>query len=224
MTSLPELYTELSTLLSRTGQAGAPGLHAAIREIAMRLRTVDSDTLFHALFPTATCVDGTGADIVAAMLLAELEPFCPVSCEDALRILANGAWQPSDYLVPYYLVTQFGQRLLRTTCNTLAAQLEEPQSRVVWAVGYQASWGTLSAIEGFAYNRVRACRAWQEDSSSGWRLGDLTACEACGWPECAELRPPTTSVDHRQVDGDPPAVWVCQRCGARRLLRGALLS
>ena len=41
------------------------------------------------------------------MLFIEVEPTCPVSCEDALRMLTE--WQVSDRALPFYLKLMLGR-------------------------------------------------------------------------------------------------------------------
>jgi hypothetical protein len=103
-----------------------------IRRALMRLPPAD---VFHLLFPIATNLGG-GADYQAVALLVELEPPCPLTCEEALRLLASGSWQPSDVFLPFYLVGQFGKIRVLEAVRTVSGELKGDPANYVRTVGY----------------------------------------------------------------------------------------
>jgi hypothetical protein len=126
--------------------------------IAEELHKLPSHVVFELLFPIATTCVGH-ADALAAALLLELEPQCPVSCEDALRMLAAGSWQVSDHLVPFYLTTQFGKVHVLETVRLVATQLDRAGANSVTTIGYWASFPSVSRISGYIFERRRRLHA-----------------------------------------------------------------
>ncbi|HEX4610835.1 MAG TPA: hypothetical protein VH092_21780 [Urbifossiella sp.] len=87
-------------------------------------------------------------------MLVDPEPGCPVSCEDALRMVAAGRWNVSDKLVPFYLITQFGKLRLAAAIETVAAGVLGREARVmVTGVGYWARLPTVEMISWYAEAR-----------------------------------------------------------------------
>ena len=90
---------------------------AQVDELSRQLRGSDPAELFHALFPVA--IDNRLAKEAgqcgsepwehlcfrAGRLHVDLEPRCPVSCEEALRMVAEGEGDLSLKEVPFYLIT-----------------------------------------------------------------------------------------------------------------------
>jgi hypothetical protein len=111
--------------------------YADLQRVRDELRPHNGPDLFRALFAVAVDYRADGASDSAACLLAELEPPCPLTCRETLTQLAAGAWNPSDRLVPFYLVAQFGKRELVRAIEVLLA-----------AAG---SGGPRSGLEGVRY-------------------------------------------------------------------------
>ena len=131
-------------LTDRKRPGGFPRLRA---EFAQQ----EPAAIFHALFPIAVEYLGDGADYVAAQLLVDLEPACPVSCRDALLTVAFGEWQLSDRLVPFYLITQFGKPGLQRAAEELLAEAElsGSQATAVSGVAYWAGFPAVQLLEPF---------------------------------------------------------------------------
>lgn len=86
------------------------------------LERVDPAEAFDCLFRVATAAATYGHDQWASRLLVELDPPCPVSCVEALRLLARtGSFDPGNRLVPFYLATQFGKRAVAEAVESLRA-------------------------------------------------------------------------------------------------------
>src|SRR4051812_8721252 len=89
-------------------------------ELVERLRRLDDDVLFRLLYPLAVSSQlECPAATVAAMLLAELRPACPVSCREAL-VAAMPAWDVGIREVPQYLVAVFGRQRVLEVVRELA--------------------------------------------------------------------------------------------------------
>ena len=115
---------------------------AKVDELSRQLRGSDPAELFHALFPVA--IDNRLAKEAgqfgsepwehlcfrAGKLLVGLEPRCPVSCEEALRMVADGDWDLSLKEVPFYLITQFGKLQLGEMVGKLLADLPGQPARL----------------------------------------------------------------------------------------------
>jgi hypothetical protein len=133
------LRSRLSANRSETG-------YAALRS---EFQTRPPEETFSLLFPIAAEYGMDGADGVAAQLLAELEPLCPVSCEEALLTLARGDWYVSDERVPFYLLYQFGRRELFASVEKVLAEggLSPREANKVSTVEYWARLPTLRLAE-----------------------------------------------------------------------------
>lgn len=85
-------------------------------------RNLRAEDLFHTLFELALsdCV-AIEAQLAAAMLV-ELEPPCPISLDDALRAIAHSELNLSERAIPFYLFTQFGLDAIRTAVRRLATE------------------------------------------------------------------------------------------------------
>jgi hypothetical protein len=120
--------------------------YAALRS---KFQGQDGAAAYRVLFPIAVDYRSDGADGIAAQLLVEIEPRCPVSCEEALLAVASARWQVSDERVPFYLLCQFGRRELFETIGTLLAanRLDAKQANSVDTVGYWARLPTLTLAE-----------------------------------------------------------------------------
>jgi hypothetical protein len=94
-------------------------------------------------------VDYAGwVDAQAAGLLLDLEPPCPISCEDALRMIAEN-WQISDKLVPFYLVTQFGKLYLTKAVSSVAVEFKGDRRHRVETVAYWAGIPSVGTIDAY---------------------------------------------------------------------------
>jgi hypothetical protein len=126
-----------------------------LAELRKRLGKLPSVTVFRALFPIALDAgEELAADQLAAQMLVDLEPECPVSCEDALRMVAAGRWNVSDKLVPFYLISQFGKFRLAGAIQTILAEGLGQEARVMVAgVGYWARLPTVEMISWYAESR-----------------------------------------------------------------------
>jgi hypothetical protein len=126
-----------------------------VARIKQALEELQSDDLvFRLLFSLATNYVGK-LDALAASLLVELEPRCPVSCEDVLRLLASGSWQVSDHLVPFYLVTQFGKARLVDAVAVVGSEFEGEARHRVATVGYHAQWPAVYLFDPSVIHRKR---------------------------------------------------------------------
>jgi hypothetical protein len=149
-------------LRRRLGAKLTPREFLAIRDT---LAGLPSKRVFHLLFPIATTqfpvatTHSPWAWFSAAELLLELEPRCPLSCEDSLRLLAAGSWQPSDHLVPFYLVTQFGKIALLHAAKSVARELEDEAARSVETVSYWSEFPSVSTIDVYMSRRLTRLRA-----------------------------------------------------------------
>lgn len=129
-----------------TGTEYVAILHALLR--------LPSDAAFHLLFPLAA----TYSDIsdLAACLLIEVEPRCPLTCEDALRMLAD--WQVSDHLVPFYLKLMFGKASLLEAVASMAAQMDRPGAQPMRTIAYWVKFPSVETIDGFMRDRAKGTR------------------------------------------------------------------
>jgi hypothetical protein len=118
---------------------------AKMAELRQQLGHLPPDSVFRALFPIAIDFQGDGASQVAAQMLVDLEPQCPVSCEDALRMVGEGRWNVSDKLVPFYLISQFGKFRLAEAIETVVGEGLGEEARVmVTGIGYWANIPTIT--------------------------------------------------------------------------------
>jgi hypothetical protein len=84
------------------------------RQVRERLRRLTDEQQFRILFSIAVKSQLTGNFPVcdAAIILRELSPDCPLSCEDAVRGLLPD-WDISIEEVPFYLAARFGSHRVR---------------------------------------------------------------------------------------------------------------
>jgi hypothetical protein len=145
--SLEELRMQLEALEANRTRAG----YVAIRDALMK---VQSEAAFHLLFPLAV----TYSDIsdIAAALLVEREPTCPLACEDALRML--GAWQVSDSLTPFYLKQMFGKARLLEALASLSGQMDRPGHEPMRTVAYWVRLPSVETLYGYMFDRDRESR------------------------------------------------------------------
>lgn len=98
------------------------------------------------LLNTAIANLGDKADGVAGRLLIELEPKCPISCEQVLERLSKSNWNVSFKELPFYLISQFGKwnvlRAVESVANS--ASLTGEQRARVEGISY---WARMSTSE-----------------------------------------------------------------------------
>lgn len=119
-------------------------------ELRRGFQSRDPQDVYAILFPIAVEYGSDGGDSIAAQLLVETEPPCPVTCEDALTTVATAKWwQVSDERVPFYLLAQFGRRELFGSIARLVSdgRLDAKQAPIVDSVGYWARLPTLTLAE-----------------------------------------------------------------------------
>jgi hypothetical protein len=69
-----------------------------------------AEETFQSLFPLATHVGPASA--IASYLLVDLQPYCPIELPELLAKIHSSTLDASNRSVPFYLVTQFGQRAI----------------------------------------------------------------------------------------------------------------
>jgi hypothetical protein len=136
--------------------------HDQFHDLATRLRNRPADEVFGLLWPVALNGDLVPANW-AGCLLVFLEPWCPLSVEDALRAVATSHLNPSYREVPFYLASQFGKRAVSEALRVVAAEfvgksaiglgataywLSMPSAELVgWFVRWRSRWGCASEAE-----------------------------------------------------------------------------
>jgi hypothetical protein len=138
--------------------------YADLRRLRDEFRPQTGPDLSRALFAVAVDYRADGASDFAACLLADLEPPCPLTCRDALAQLAAGSWNPSERLVPFYLIAQFGKHELGQAIETLVATLRPGAGRsALEGVRYWAELPTADLIAGHLEGRWREWQAGQAE-------------------------------------------------------------
>lgn len=69
-----------------------------------------AEEMFQALFPLAIHVGPASA--IASHMLVDLQPGCPIELQELLEKIHSSTLDASNCSVPFYLVTQFGQRAI----------------------------------------------------------------------------------------------------------------
>lgn len=127
----------------RTG--GHDGIVARLRE---RLRQLPSQQQFGILFPMTVkspYVEGAPPVLDAALLLEELSPDCPISCEDAVRALLP-EWSVSLEQVPFYLAGRFGPARVHQAIANLQPEVTDKNQKAnldtvsYWVHVYEGTW------------------------------------------------------------------------------------
>jgi hypothetical protein len=93
------------------------------RGVREQLRGLSDKQQFEILFQVAVkrqCGDAPVCD--AAVLLRELSPECPISCEEAVRAMLP-SWDVSIEEVPFYLVAHFGAGRVRDAVREVQHQV-----------------------------------------------------------------------------------------------------
>jgi hypothetical protein len=142
---------------------------AKVDELRRQLAGSDPAELFQALFPAAVDTRPARAagqfgseswehlSFRAGNLLVDLEPPCPVSCEEALRLVRDGEWDLSLREVPFYLISRFGKRKLAEGVSKLVEEVSGRQERL--------------ALETVAYRLAPATIDLLSTSTSAWERG-----------------------------------------------------
>jgi hypothetical protein len=143
------------------GRLGAVTTYAALDELVSEFRPLPAAEQFRLLFPVAVDYGSDSASGIASCLLAELVPACPLGCREVVAQVGAACWNPSEKLVPYYLLTQFGGELV-DVCRAALADRGRPPGERTAAEGllYWAEMGAASLVAGH-----HAGRRWERASS-----------------------------------------------------------
>ena len=133
------------------------------RELEHELARLDPAVVFDLLYSIATTYGVETPHDAAASILVELQPPCPLSCEDALRFLARTDWNLSDRLIPFYLVTQFGQQRVVQAVDVVKMEFDGENRTLVAGVGYWAEKPAVVLIEYFVAEQDRARREYAKN-------------------------------------------------------------
>ncbi|HLX70043.1 MAG TPA: hypothetical protein VKV04_10495 [Verrucomicrobiae bacterium] len=113
-----------------------------------RLRRLKDEQQFHILFPIAVKAQDLRFPVCdSAILLRELSPDCPVSCEEAVRAMLP-SWDISIEEVPFYLAARFGTDRVRRAVRAIeSGTLSDVQKRMLdtvlyWLGKYDEAYGT----------------------------------------------------------------------------------
>jgi hypothetical protein len=148
---------------------------AQVDELGRQLARCEGAELFEALFPVAVdnrlarAAGQFGAEpwehlsFRAGKLLVDLDPPCPVSCAEALRMVTDGDWDLSLKEVPFYLISQFGKLQLGQTVRKLLEGASDAQEKL--------------ALETIAYWLAPATIDLLSTSRSYWDLGRSSEVE-----------------------------------------------
>jgi hypothetical protein len=90
-----------------------------------------AEEIFRSLFPLAINVGPASA--IASHLLVDLQPCCPIELPELLANIHSSTLDASNCGVPFYLVTQFGQRAILCEAENFGPS-PNVQSIVYWAV------------------------------------------------------------------------------------------
>ena len=124
---------------------GHDGVVARLRE---RLRQLPGERQFEILFPIAVkdpYPEESPPVLDAALLLQELSPSCPISCEDAVRALLP-EWSVSLEQVPFYLAACFGPRRVYEAIAALEPEVLDKSQKAnldtvsYWVHVYEGTW------------------------------------------------------------------------------------
>jgi hypothetical protein len=120
---------------------------AKVRE---ELRRLDDAQQFDILFPVAVKQQWNAPSYTAALLLRELSPACPFSCEDAVRALLP-EWDVSIEEVPFYLAARFGPTRIRQAIANLEPGVTDKSEKVnletvaYWLDAYEATYPSINS-------------------------------------------------------------------------------
>ncbi|MFC5479347.1 hypothetical protein [Massilia suwonensis] len=130
----------------------------AFVELELELSRGQETHLFDFLF-THSISGGRGGG-VAACLLIEIDPAPTRSCKELLAEIAKSKWNVSTKEVPFFMISWFGKRTVRNTCQGLIgeANLTPEQTQRVSTIIY---WTNSPAA-----NLIRSYHDWP------WREAD----------------------------------------------------
>jgi hypothetical protein len=122
-----------------------------VARIGEELRKLTDDQQFRILFPIATKSQAHGDFPVldAALLLHQLSPHCPITCEEAIRALLP-EWDVSIEQVPFYLAARFGPARVLQAIASLGPAVTDKSQRVnldtvsYWVHVYEGTWPSKS--------------------------------------------------------------------------------
>jgi hypothetical protein len=122
-------------------------------ELRQRIAREHPEGLAEFLLNTAMANLGDKADGVAGRLLIELEPRCPVSCEQVLDQVSKSNWNVSFKELPFYLISQFGKwNVLRAVESVAGAASLTGEQRVrVEGIAYWARMPTSELAKPLHY-------------------------------------------------------------------------
>jgi hypothetical protein len=146
------------------------------QQLAASLREKPAEELFGLLWPVALDTLSSPADQWASQLLVQLEPWCPMTCEDALRAVATSELNLSNRLVPFYLAAQFGKRKVAKAYRVLVpAEFPGEVPPALGGILYWLSFPTIDLVEWFAEWRCRRPEAeplsWPTNLNKNENLG-----------------------------------------------------
>jgi hypothetical protein len=89
-----------------------------------------AEEMFQALFPLA--IHEGPASATASHMLVDLQPSCPIDLQELLVNIHSSTLDASNRSVPFYLVTQFGQRAILSAAAKFGPS-PNVRSIVYWA-------------------------------------------------------------------------------------------
>ena len=127
------------------------GHHTTVGELARiraELLELPDHVAFSVLFPLATTISPDGTDPIAAALLVDRDPQCPLCCEEAVRLLALSDWQVSHGLVPFYFLMQFRRQDLLRAAKALEVGLpsRKPFTTMISAWMFRLWWESFEQV------------------------------------------------------------------------------
>ena len=112
-------HEDFITAFTSPSEADAADGHEKVFDnVREQLRRLGDKQQFEALFPVSVKKQWDAPAYDAAILLRELSPDCPITCEEAVRALLP-SWDVSLEQVPFYLATRFGSEGVRETARKL---------------------------------------------------------------------------------------------------------
>lgn len=121
-----------------------------LRELRAALERWGPGEAFRSLWPLALNTDLVPADQWASYLLVELDPPCPLRCEDALREIARSELNLSNRLVPFYLAAQFGKhKVLKKVREVSAGEFAAGVPETLSGIAYWLDIPAVELVRGF---------------------------------------------------------------------------
>jgi hypothetical protein len=137
---------------SDTREAEADRHDPLFRGVREQLRGLGEEQRFEVLFRVAVMDQDDAPASAAAILLRELSPNCPISCEEAVRAMLE-SWDTSLEEIPFYLAARFGSALIRKTVRSIEqnkiidARRQRLRTVDYWMDCYDAAYGASKAKE-----------------------------------------------------------------------------